>query len=78
MKVLVISVLLISMATGLHASFFTAIEEPSYTVGEKIGENVEIREYESTKWVGVTVQTQLDQSKQNKWNFMKLFKYISE
>lgn len=87
MKVLAIAVLLISLTTGLNAGFlssfsqalgFTSIEEPSYT-SEKIGDDVEIREYVATKWVGVTAQTELDQYKQNtRGNFMKLFKYISK
>lgn len=88
MKVLAISMILISLATGLNAGLFSSIsqaigfssiEEPGYTVSEKVGSSVEIREYEASKWVGVTVQTELDQYKQNtNGNFMKLFKYISK
>lgn len=88
MKALAISLILISLATGLNAGLFSSIsqaigfssiEEPGYTVIEKLEGGVEVREYEASKWVGVTVQTELDQYKQStRGNFMKLFKYISK
>jgi hypothetical protein len=88
MRVLAISVLVVSMVTGLQANMFAGIsqalgfskiEEPGYTVVEEIGKAMEIRDYNASKWVGITVQSVLsDYNQKNSGNFMKLFGYISK
>jgi hypothetical protein len=57
-------------------SLSLALEEPTYTVIQKLGNNMEIRKYAPSKWV----TTQVDERASNFKNSMmlnNLFKYIS-
>ena len=57
----------------------TSIEMPNYSVLQKMPGNIEIREYEPTKWVSSTMEGQVKSMKSKKSStFMKLFRYISK
>lgn len=55
------------------------IETPDYEVLRKIGDNIEIRRYSPTKWVGVTVNGGVKDLRSNYQTkmFWSLFNYIS-
>jgi hypothetical protein len=53
-----------------------AIEEPTYTVIQKLGNNMEIRKYAPSKWVTTQVDVRASDVKNNMM-FNNLFNYIS-
>ncbi|CAF0830758.1 unnamed protein product [Brachionus calyciflorus] len=55
------------------------IERPKYEVVKTIGENMEIRKYEPTKWVSTSMEGEADhyKSQYQRTMFYKLFNYIS-
>jgi hypothetical protein len=57
-------------------SLSLAIEEPTYTVIQKLGNNMEIRKYAPSKWVTTQVDVRASDVK-NKMMFNNLFNYIS-
>ncbi|CAF0774753.1 unnamed protein product [Brachionus calyciflorus] len=52
-------------------------ERPNYEVIKTIGENMEIRKYEPTKWVSTSMEVNADKSDNQTEMFFKLFNYIS-
>ena len=57
-------------------SLSLAIEEPTYTVIQKLGNNMEIRKYAPSKWVTTQVDVRASDVKNNMM-FNNLFNYIS-
>jgi hypothetical protein len=57
-------------------SLSLAIEEPTYTVIQKLGNNMEIRKYAPSKWVTTQVDVRFRDVKNNMM-FNNLFNYIS-
>lgn len=72
MKFLIQAIILSVVAYQLIA----AIETPNYQLLQRIGENIEIRKYEATKWAATQMTTQVS-TYQTSNSFGKLFSYIS-